>query len=191
MIKSPQQENPFDGSSGIALEAENNKKAYALFRDLFYAYYANLHRYAFTMVKDNEVASDLVQTVFTNLWSQRKELLDEENIAGYLYKSVYNRSLNFIRDKKTRDQHLINASKSADNFTEDAGNKVLAGELSERITRILATLPPQCRLIFEKSRLENKRYAEIAEELQLSVKTVEAQIGKALRIFRKGLKDYL
>lgn len=173
------------------MEAENNKDAHDLFRELFDAYYAKLHRYAFTMVKDSEVASDLVQTAFVNLWRQRDELLEDDGIASYLYKSIYNRSLNFLRDRKTRDEHLISVSKSVDTYIDDTHNKALAKELSERIARVLAGLPPQCKLIFEKSRLEHKRYAEIAEELHLSVKTVEAQIGKALRIFRKELKDYL
>lgn len=173
------------------MEAENKKKAHDLFRELFYAYYANLHRYAFTIVKDSDVASDLVQTVFINLWRQRKALLHDDGVGSYLYKSIYNRSLNFLRDKKTRDEHVISASRSADSFTDDTGHKLSAKELSERISRVLEGLPPKCRVIFEKSRFENKRYAEIAEELHLSVKTVEAQIGKALRIFRKELKDYL
>lgn len=173
------------------MEAENKQKAHDLFRELFYAYHAKLHRYAFTIVKDNDAASDLVQTVFINLWRQRKELLEDDGIASYLYRSVYNRSLNYLRDKKTRDEHLITATGLADSFTDDTGHKISAKELSERIDRILESLPPKCRLVFKKSRLEHKRYTEIAEELQLSVKTVEAQIGKALRIFRKELKDYL
>lgn len=173
------------------MEAENNKVEHDLFRDLFYAYYAKLHYYAFTIVKDSDIASDIVQTVFMNLWRQRERILNDDGIVSYLYKSIYNRSLNFIRDKKTRDEHLISVSRSVDTYTDDAKNKLLARELSERAMRILEGLPPQCKLIFKKSRIENMRYSEIAEELHLSVKTVEAQIGKELRIFRKDLKDYL
>jgi RNA polymerase sigma-70 factor (ECF subfamily) len=173
------------------LRADQHKDKNDLFRELFDAFYAKLHRYAFSIVKDSDVASDIVQTVYINLWRQRKELLSDDGIANYLYKSTYNRSLNYIRDKKTRDQHLAIVSKSGNTFTDNSGTNILARELSEKINEILEELPPQCQLIFKKSRLENKRYRDIALELNLSVKTIEAQIGKALRIFRENLKDYL
>lgn len=173
------------------MEAGTNKDQQALFCKLFYAYHARLHRYAYTIVKDADAASDMVQTVFINLWNQRKDLLKEKDIGSYLYKSTYNRSLNYIRDKKTRDQRAKDAMLSAEPTVSNARDKVLASQLSEKIHEVLQSLPPQCKIIFNKSRIEHKKYAEIAAELNLSIKTVEAQMGKALRIFREHLKDYL
>jgi RNA polymerase sigma-70 factor (ECF subfamily) len=173
------------------LEKQKSKNIHDLFRELFYEYFAELHRYAFAIIKDDDAAADLVQTVFIGLWKQRRKLLRQNDISRYLYKATYNRSLNYIRDRKTRIEHSTGAAGLANGHTSDMVNGIFARELAEKISRITEKLPLQCRIIFKKSRVENKRYAEIATELNLSVKTVEAQIGKALRIFREELKDYL
>ncbi|WP_344978174.1 RNA polymerase sigma-70 factor [Compostibacter hankyongensis] len=158
---------------------------------LFHAYYAKLHRYAFTMLKENSAAEDIVQTVFLKLWEKKGQLLGEEKVGSYLYKSTYNLSLNYIRDSKTRGKHKQDAAQAIDPLVDNTHDKILATDLSLRIRGVMEELPPQCRLIFLKSRVEGKKYAEIASELNISVKTIEVQIGKALKVFREKLKDYL
>jgi len=161
------------------------------FEQLFHAYHAKLHRYAYTLLKDNEAAGDIVQVVFKKLWEKRDELLMEDAIKGYLYKATHNLCLNSIRDQKVRDQHLQAVAFNTASMHSNARDKVMLNELTVRIQAVTESLPPQCRLVFIKSRIEGKKYAEIASELNISVKTVEVQIGKALKVFRSKLGDYL
>lgn len=163
----------------------------AAFRQLFHLYHEKLHRYAFTIVKDNDASEDIVQVVFLNLWEKKDRLLGEEKIGSYLYKSIYNLSLNHIRNKKTKLKNTKDASRIGDHLVQNAADRTIANDLSTGIRQVLNSLPTQCRIIFLKSREDGKKYAEIAAELGISVKTVEAQIGKALKIFRKQLQDYL
>jgi len=172
------------------LKGKENKDQLAVFCTLFHEYHAKLHHYAFTIVKEKEIASDIIQSIFINLWENRESLLADEHIIGYLYKSAYTRSLNARRDKLFRKEKLAELSKGTEKTSNDVNEGLMANELSRRIRQIMNELPPQCRIIFEKSRVENKRYSEIATELNISVKTVESQVGKALKIFREKLQDY-
>lgn len=160
----------------------------AIFEALFHDYHAKLHRYACTLLKDEDQASDIVQQVFVRLWEKREKVVMGDAIRGYLYRAVYTLCLNYIRDGKTKAQYIAHAGRNMDHIVED---KLQASELSNRINIIMESLPPQCRLVFVKSRIEGKKYAEIAAEMNISVKTVEAQIGKALSLFRSKLADYL
>ena len=104
---------------------------------------------------------------------------------------VRNACLNLIKHEKIKQKHageeLASAERSHDGVTQD----VLSLELEHKIHQAIETLPEQCRLIFKLSRFEELRYAEIAEQLHISVKTVENQMGKALKIMREHLRDYL
>ncbi len=162
-----------------------------MFHRLFHAYYEKLHRYAFTILKDNHIAEDIVQAVFLKLWEKKDQLLMENQIGSYLYRTTYNLSLNYIRDNKTRKRHIKNVSKTIHSSVDNVNEKLSGSELSIHIHEVIETLPPRCKLIFLKSRKEGKKYKEIAAEMNISVKTVEAQMGKALKIFREALKDYL
>ena len=173
------------------MKASGNKDHLAKFEQLFHAYHAKLHRYAFTLLKDMDAASDIVQVVFKKLWEKRDDLLMEDTIKGYLYKATHNLCLNSIRDQKVRAQHLQVVALNTATIHGNARDKVMVNELTVRIQAVTDSLPPQCRLVFIKSRVEGKKYAEIASELNISVKTVEVQIGKALKIFRSKLGDYL
>ena len=113
-----------------------------------------------------------------------------ESAKAYLYTAVYRQCLNTIRNEKTKVVHL-------DHYRSELTPSVKAfydissfAELDTKVRDSIELLPAQCRLIFEKSRFEQKRYAEIADEMNLSIKTVEAQMGKALKILREQLKEY-
>jgi RNA polymerase sigma-70 factor (ECF subfamily) len=163
-----------------------------LFRQLFHTHYENLHRYAYTFLKDSQNANDIVQSVFTRLWEKRDTVTFDEDIKGYLYTAVHNRCLNNIRNERTKARYMEYKKTDAGSFIQDGtAYKVLVTELSKRIAQATAALPEQCRIIFLKSREEGKKYAEIAAELGISVKTVETQMSKALRILREKLADYL
>ncbi len=163
-----------------------------LFRHLFHTCYERLHRYAYTLIQDNEEANDIVQTAFTRLWEKRDTVAFEADVPGYLYTSVHNLCLNQIRKAKSSSRYLQYKSRDQDQY-EPGGtdHKALAAELRQRIAAATNALPEQCRIIFLKSREEGKKYAEIAAELGIAVKTVEAQMSKALRLLREELADYL
>lgn len=152
------------------------------FEHYFYLHFEGLHRYAYTLLTDNETARDAVQHVFLKLWEKREELDEEKSVRSYLYTAVYHHCLNVLRHEKIKRRF---AGQPKDIAT--TSDPVLHRELQQQIREVIEMLPPQCRLIFTKSRFEQKKYGEIAEELDLSVKTVEAQIGKALKILREKL----
>lgn len=160
----------------------------AEFKQLFHDYYEKLHYYAYTLLKQEEEAGDVVQTAFVHLWEKMDGLEHGENIPGYLYRSVHNLSLNVLRQRRSisraqRDPAYAGPGSASD----DAGDKLSGAEWAGRIKAAIDALPEQCRLIFRKSRYEDKKYAEIAGELGISVKTVEVQMSKALKILRSKL----
>lgn len=156
------------------------------FEHYFNLHFEGLHRYAYTLLNDNEKARDVVQNVFLKLWEKQQGLDEERSVRSYLYTAVYHDCLNLIRHEKVKRRYAAEPqplSTSAD--------PVIHRELQQQIRETVEQLPPQCRLIFLKSRSEQKKYAEIAAELDLSVKTVEAQIGKALRILKEKLSGVI
>lgn len=160
------------------------------FDALFKAYYPPLCRYACSLADgDMDEAEDIVQQVFVRLWEQRGTLDIAWSLRAYLYKTVHNRCLNRIRDAKTREQYKIHNAQQMEQ--QEAHTHTPEPELVERLQRALASLPEQCRRIFELSRFEELKYREIADQLGISIKTVETQMGKALRLMRVQMADYL
>lgn len=161
-----------------------------LFEELFSEYFVPLTNFAKSYVKDEDAAKELAQDAFINLWQKKDEIDKDKSIKSYLFTSVRNRSLNYIRDnKKYKSEYLdIELEKSNDFFDSDV---LTTKELQDKITASINSLPEKCRKVFEMSRFEDLKYKEIAKELNISIKTVENQIGKALKTLRKDLKDYL
>ncbi|PWV53275.1 RNA polymerase sigma-70 factor [Chitinophaga sp. S165] len=163
-----------------------------LFLQLFHTCYERLHRYAYTLLRDSEEANDIIQTVFARLWEKRETVIFEDDIKGYLYRSVHNLSMNVIRKEGARNRYMSYKNGDKDSLMQGGTEQqTLTRELEQHISRATGALPEQCRIIFLKSREEGKKYAEIATELNISVKTVEAQMSKALRLMREKLADYL
>ncbi len=156
------------------------------FEMIFKQYYSPLCSYAYTLLGNRDEAADTVQRIMTLLWEKCHDL-DVQAGKSYLYTSVRNASLNAIKHRKVRARHL--GELDIENFqTEQQASEQ---PLQARINSALEKLPTQCRAVFELSRFEELRYAKIAEKLGISVKTVENQISKALKIMRIELKDYL
>ncbi|MBC7829753.1 MAG: RNA polymerase sigma-70 factor [Chitinophagaceae bacterium] len=156
------------------------------YKQCFQDYFEKLYDYAFSIVKDNAEAKDIVQYAFIKLWEKRKEVNLLSSARPYLYTSVHRLSLNTVRNRKTREghhQYLINRE------TTDSLHISEQKEVKERILLAIDRLPARCKEVFCKSRLEGKKYAEIADEMDISVKTVEGQMGKALKILRLQLAD--
>ena len=163
----------------------------AAFEMLFKTYYKSLCNYAYTFIRDREEAEEVVQSAFTNVWEKRDSLSIHTGVKPYLYAMVRNACLNQIKHEKIKQQHAAMEIAVGERSAESVSRTVEASELEHRILEAMSKLPEQCRLVFKLSRFEDLKYAEIAEQLNISVKTVENQMGKALRIMREQLKDYL
>ena len=161
------------------------------FETIFKTYYKGLFGYACTLIRNESAAEGIIQQVFLKLWERKDELSIDVSAKAYLYKSVYNHCLNYIKHQQIRSVHEKHVAKQPLKFAENAEGKVLGKELQQHIQNALDELPEQCGIIFRLSRFEELKYQEIAARLGLSVKTVEAQMGKALRILRVKLSEYL
>ena len=146
--------------------------------------------FADQFVADSDISKDIVQKVFIALWERRNRMDLHQSIKSYLFTAVKNRCLNYIRDyKKFRSQTLDLDCGDIEIVNQD-GSLELA-ELQTQINEALATLPEKCRLVFEMSRFQDMKYKAIAQELEISEKTVEAHMSKALKTLRLLLGKYL
>lgn len=162
----------------------------AAFDAVFRRWYEPLCRYACRLVNgDMDEAEDLVQQAFVKLWEYRTKLNVSWSLKAYLYKTVHNACLNRLRAQRVRSNYLEQVAQEPD--TMQTAPEDTAPELRARFQKAMEALPPQCRHIFELSRFEALKYREIADQLGISIKTVETQMGKALRVLREQLADYL
>ncbi len=160
------------------------------FEELFKTYFKPLAAFAFKFVNDIDEAKSIVHDVFIKLWEKRNEIDMSKSVKSYLYTSVNNRSLNFIRDNKKfshEEYHIDNKGSKIPNIEEE----LAATEVQKKIDFALNKLNPKVKRIFELSRYEGKKYKEIAEEMNLSIKTVETHMSTALKVLRENLKAYL
>lgn len=157
---------------------------------LFRTHFNALHRYAFSILKDTDAAKDMVQAVFLKLLEKEELIQFAQSAKSYLFKSVYHESLNHIKKEKSLSDKHENYARIQDN-EQAPGKATTEAEIKERIDKVLSQLPPQCRTVFIKSRAEQKKYAEIAAELDISVKTVEAHMSKALKLIRNILRVFI
>ena len=162
-----------------------------VFEMLFRTYYQSLCNYAFSFVQDRDEAEEIVQSSFLTFWEKRQAIEIKVSPKSYLYTMVRNTCLNVIKHEKIKQKHAREEIAVAERSHESVSQRVVSTELEEQILTAINTLPEQCRLIFKLSRFEELKYAEIAAQLGISVKTVENQIGKALKIMRDQLKDFL
>lgn len=160
------------------------------FEQVFKEHFKRLHAYASTILKDADDAEEMVQNVFFKLWEKREKLEELQSVAAYLYRAVHNECMNFLKHEKVKaayEAHAVHNGNISSAAEDTAGKK----ELEKRVQSALNDLPEQCRTIFQMSRFEELKYREIADRLGLSVKTVENQMGKALKILRTKLSDYI
>jgi RNA polymerase sigma-70 factor, ECF subfamily len=172
----------------IELLGERNERA---FEQVFKSHFRTLHAYAFTILKDEAVAEEMVQNVFYKIWEKTEQLNITGSISAYLYRAVHNESLNYLKHLKVRSVYQSQALWHMKGESDNASKRVLMKELENKLHEALNDLPEQCRLVFQLSRFEELRYREIAGKLGISVKTVENQISKALKILRMKLADFI
>ena len=132
-----------------------------------------------------------MQEMFFNFWQKKEKLDINISIEAYLFRSVRNSCLNYLKHLKIREEHRLATNQELRKKEQEVHDNVVALELQEQIENVIDQLPPERKKIFKMSRYEELKYKEIAEKLNLSVKTVEAQMGKALKHLRLHLADYL
>lgn len=158
---------------------------------LFRTYYQPLCHYAYSFLQDKEDAEEIVQSTFLMVWEKRETLAIRTSVKPYLYAMVRNACLNVLKHEKIKQKYAGEEIAMADRSHDSVSQAVASHELEYRIQLALEELPEQCRMVFKLSRFEELKYAEIAKQLDISIKTVENHMGKALRIMREQLKDYL
>lgn len=155
------------------------------FKALFDQYYEPLCESLNYYTRDAQAIEEIVQDVFVTLWEER-DRLHIQHIKTYLFTAARNRVLNFIRDRNRRNAMLANWAHETQ--TQSRAKEVLdLNEMSMLLQKAVDSLPPKCREIFNLSRKEQMTYAEIADHLHISVKTVESQMSIALRKIREQI----
>lgn len=159
--------------------ADGNEQA---FRRLFQHYSPRLNQFAYSIVKIKEAATEIVDDVFIKLWKQREKASSISNIRVYLYVAVKNSSLNYLSSKAhrliTEPFNHIDVALSRDQAPDQ---KMISAELQEKITSAVESLPPRCKMIFKLVREDGLRYKDVAEILNLTVNTVDAQMVIAVK----------
>lgn len=160
------------------------------FELLFRRFFHPLVAFAYHYVYDHEVAEDLVQDVFIHLWSHRERLDPGRNAKTYLYTAVRNRAFKYARHLRVREEyriHHIVSGVTGDSPEQQAMN----AEFHKALERSIQSLPVKCRTIFCMNRFDDLKYREIALILDISVKTVETQMSRALKFLKKQLQAFL
>lgn len=161
------------------------------YNTLFNDYYLVLTVYARKFLCDTDLAREIVQDMFVRLYESRNLLNNVTSLKGYLYRSVRNSCLNYIKMNKIHNRHKENIRLDRSGSVHDLTEEIQESELEQRIFKIVSELPDRCRQIFRMSRVEGLKNDEIAGKFNISKRTVETQISKALKILRLELASYL
>ncbi len=167
---------------------QGDKKA---LETLFKTYYTSLVKFARNILKNTEQAEDITQDVFIKIWDKRHDLENVSSFKSYLFMAVRNQCFNTLKVNE-RKNWLDDEPENYENYiTNQVEANLNAKHLNEKISQAIELLPEKCKLTFQLSRFENLSYKEIAETMNVSVKTVENQMGKALALLRKSVLPYL
>lgn len=152
------------------------------FRELYNSRFARLYRFSFSIVHSKEYAEEIVNDVFMNLWRRRNKLHKITNPDVYLYVAVKNHSLDYLSR-----EHLRNTTDICElgaehlKFTSDPENLMITAEMTKKLEQVIQQLPPKCKMIFKLVKEDGLKYKEVAAILNLSVKTIEAQLTIATK----------
>lgn len=160
---------------------------YGAFEKIFKGSYKSLCSFANRIVRSHELAEEIVDDVFCNLWKNRGRIQITSSFRSYLITSVRNKSLDCLRKRKNEKNSVLESASSVPCRQSIAYENMAFEELSHRIETAIQELPRQCRTIFLMSRDQDLKYKEIAEILNISIKTVDTQMGRALKYLRKTI----
>ena len=162
----------------------------AALKDLFQEHYSLVCQSIHRFIRDHATTEDLAQEVFLRFWEKRHSIQVTSSLPAYLRRMAMNEALGYLRrNKRYEEDEFV-----PENETEtgpSAEEAYLHEELQESVAAAINSLPPKCRTVFQLSRYEELTYKEIADQMGISVKTVENQMGKALKILRERLQGYL
>lgn len=163
----------------------------ANFEMLFRLHFSGLCFFAQKYVKDFEFAREIVQEAFLNLWEKRETIDMNRPVKSYLSMMIHNKCTNHLRDIRKFDSTILNIENLLDSSEYEDTDQLVEEELKAKIDAAIMELPEKCRVIFQMNRFENLKYQEIADKLNISVKTVETQMSKALQHMRIRLAEYI
>ena len=183
LVSASLQHQPIDDSDEALLERVRASDSVA-FEQLFRRYAEPLYDCAYGYVASRDAAQEVVQQLFVELWERRRVWQVSGTVATYLYRAVRNGSLNALRDGRRR-------MRLGERAYEGPGieQEVEAADLARAVARIVARLPERCREVFRLNRYHHLTYAEVAQVLNLSVKTVELHMARALRELRARIRN--
>jgi len=174
----------------MAKSAHTNDDGTAVLESMFKTFYPVLAAYCQKYVKNEETARDIVQDVFLKVWENRRNVDFSMPLHSYLLKIAHNCCMNHLQRLKTEQNYLNNASMQLLEMEaqyDHLFDQLVADALQEQIDQVVEQFPEQCRDIFRKSRYEGMSHKDIARDLNISVRTVETQIYRALKVLKKTL----
>lgn len=178
-----------DNQQRLILGIKNGDRA--IFEEVYRLYYTPLCFYSARYVGDIDEAEEIVQNLFFKVWLNRESMDISNSLKSYLYRSVQNHSLNYLNQNIVKNKYILD-KKHLLTANYDTGQQRLEDEeLQKILKRALLQLPEKRRKIFELSRFNGLKYNQIAEQLTISVKTVETQMTKALKHLREVFKEYI
>ncbi|RIH67030.1 RNA polymerase sigma-70 factor [Mariniphaga sediminis] len=167
--------------------AEGDKEA---FRFFFERYYSDLCNLVNIYINDSVISEEIVQDMYIYFWEKKEKIAIESSVKSYLYRATKNKSLNYIRNEKVQLSIREKLSKVTEHSAELPDSIMDASQLREIIEQSINSLPEKCREVYILGKEKSLSYKEIAEELGISAKTVENQMGKALKKLRELLEPY-
>ncbi len=166
---------------------EGNVKA---FESLFYKYYTPLCKYVTLIIGSYDEAEEIVQELFYKLWRDREMISITYSIKSYLYRSAHNMALGYCEHDEVKQRFYQNYTNNNVDYSFSVDSEIECSELKKILDNVLKKLPDRCKTIFMMNRFQGKKYKDIAVELSLSIKTVEADISKALKILKEEVDCY-
>ncbi|MFC0513901.1 RNA polymerase sigma-70 factor [Mucilaginibacter angelicae] len=161
----------------------------ASFKRLYLFYYGKLFNLAKSLVKQDELAEEITNDVFMNLWARRTSLAEINNFTYYCYTSVKNKSLTCLAKNQLKSINIDDVYVDVADSSATGEDKLVCEDLTKLINTALSKLSDQCRLVFKLIKEDGLKYREVADLLDISIKTVEYHMGNALKTLALGLKD--
>lgn len=158
------------------------------YQELFYLYYKPLLRFANAFVRSHEMSEEIVSDVFIRIWERRSQLSEITNMKVYLYVSVRNMSLKYmLKKQKQVSVSLDDLQVELESQHHDPEQLLLTAELMNRVARAINELPPRCKMVYKLIKEDGLRYREVAEILDISIKTIDNQLAIALKKIGKAI----
>jgi len=169
------------------LVRKNDQLAFA---EIYQRYWTIMYMHALKMLKNEEDTRDIIQELFTTLWTKSDSMTSSTNLAGYLYITVRNKVLDLIEKKKVRTDHLESLTLYLEEYSDKTVEDITEREMMQALDREIALLPAKMKVIFEMRIRQHKTYKEIAETLEISDKTVKKQVSNAIKLIKPKLSGF-